>query len=284
MRLRPNHGARVRHWISAIALLALAGPGTARAAGVQAALMPAQQSVSPGAEFDIEIDVTAAGSQFNGWNAVVTYDPAALTFLPTSPTSLQQGCLMTGACSAACGNTFHRFTFTAPADSMMITDILVCDQIALTGPGQIYKLHFKASSTQQVTYVRFRRTPTFLNAGFYVTPVTAADCVVGIGILLGVDGERAGGAGLRLRAEPNPSPGAVLLTVSADAAGEQRLDVLDVQGRLVRRLAGGWCERGVRQVRWDGRDASGARAPAGVYLIDLRAGRRFTRAHVTLLK
>ena len=282
MRLRPKHDARAWRWISAIVLMSLAGPGTARAAGVQAALMPAQQTVSPGATFDVTIEVTAAGSQFNGWNAVVTYDPAALTFLPTSPTSLQQGCLMTGACSAACGTTNHLFSMAA--DSVEIHDILLCDQIFLTGPGQVYKLRFRASNTAQVTNVRFRRAPTFLRAGLYVTPVSAADCVVGIGTLLGVDAERAGEAGLRLRAEPNPSPGAVLLTVEADAAGEQRLDVLDVQGRLVCRLAGGWYGRGIRQVRWDGRDASGARAPAGVYLIDLRAGRRVTRAHVTLLK
>ena len=282
MRLRPKHDARAWRWISAIVLMSLAGPGTARAVGVQAALMPAQQTVSPGATFDVTIEVTAAGSQFNGWNAVVTYDPAALTFLPTSPTSLQQGCLMTGACSAACGTTNHLFSMAA--DSVEIHDILLCDQIFLTGPGQVYKLRFRASNTAQVTNVRFRRAPTFLRAGLYVTPVSAADCVVGIGTLLGVDAERAGEAGLRLRAEPNPSPGAVLLTVEADAAGEQRLDVLDVQGRLVCRLAGGWYGRGIRQVQWDGRDASGARAPAGVYLIDLRAGRRVTRAHVTLLK
>jgi hypothetical protein len=280
--LRTKHRAWAGRWICAIALASLAGAGTARAAGVQAALMPAQQTVSPGAEFDVEIDVTAAGAAFNAFKTAVTFDPAALTFLPTSPTSLQQGCLMTGACSAACGNTFHQFA--ALADSVTIYNSLLCDAISLTGPGQIYKLHFRASNTQQVTYVRFRRTPIFYNAGLYVTPVSAADCVVGIGTLLGVDPEQAGGAGLRLRAEPNPSFGAVLLTVEADAAGEQRLEVLDVQGRLVRRLSSGWFDRGIRQVKWDGRDASGARAPAGVYLINLHAGPRVTRSHITLLK
>jgi hypothetical protein len=263
-----------------IALMALAVPGLARA-GVQTALMPSQQTVSPGAEFDLEIDVTAAGSSFNAFKAVVTFDPAALTFMQASPVSGQQGCLMTGACSAACGTTFH--TFSALADSMVIYNSLLCDAIALTGPGQIYKLHFKASNTQQVTYVRFRRTPTFLNAGLYVFPVSSADAAVGIGQLLGVGPGGTAETALKLRAEPNPSPGAVMLTVESAAAGEQRLDVLDVQGRLVRRLGGGWHDRGTRQVSWDGRDASGARAPSGVYIIRLQAGGRVVRAHVTLL-
>jgi hypothetical protein len=40
----------------------------------------------------------------------------------------------------------------------------------------------------------------------------------------------------------------------------------------------------VRAVPWDGRDSSGARAPAGIYLVSLRAGSRVVRTHVTLLK
>lgn len=276
MKLRPKHGARAPRCIPLIALLMVLGAVPARA-GVQAALLPFQQTVSPGAEFDLTIEVTAAGSPFNGWNAVVTYDPAALTFM-----SNQEGCLMTGACSAACpSSTNHHFS--AVADSLVISDILICDQFALTGPGQIYTLHFKASNTLQATNVRFRRTPNFYNAGLYVFPVSAADCVIGIGVPVGV-GAGPAAVGLRLRAEPNPSPGAVWLTVEADAAGEQRLDVLDVQGRTVRQLAGGWYERGVRHVQWDGRDVSGVRAPAGVYSINLRAGGRTTRTRVTLLK
>jgi len=51
----------VAPWLSLVALL-LATPGLARAQGVQAALMPANQTVAPGAEFDIEIAVTQAGS------------------------------------------------------------------------------------------------------------------------------------------------------------------------------------------------------------------------------
>src|SRR5512143_2432122 len=103
------------------ALLLAAACGSAHA-GVEVALSPASLTVTPGSEFDLEIRVTSAGSSFNGFDAVVGYDPAALTFLPASPLSLQQGCLMTGECSAACGNTFHQFS--SGGDSLRVNDVL----------------------------------------------------------------------------------------------------------------------------------------------------------------
>ena len=281
MKLRPKSGARVPGWMALVALVvAVACPGAARAQGVQVALMPFQQNVTPGDSANVEIDVTQAGSPFNGYDAVVSYDPAALTYVPRSA-AWQQGCQMTGACSAACGNTFH--IFKALADSVMITDILLCNQISLTGPGQLYRLHFITSNTPQVTYVRFRQVPVFYQAGLYVTPVSAADCAIGIGVQLGVGGPGPVREGLRVRAEPNPARGAVSLSVEAGAAGEQELRVLDVQGRTVRELSSGWYAGGARRVEWDGRDARGARAPAGVYLVTLRAGTRRTQTRITLL-
>src|SRR5512145_2614324 len=120
-------------------LLALCAVSPAHAA-VRVALTPALQTVAPGSDFDVFVDVTEAGSAFNGFDLVVGYDPAALTFLPLSPTTLQQGCLMTGACSGACGNTFH--VFGAAGDSLAVSDVLLCNQFSLTGPGRIYKLRF----------------------------------------------------------------------------------------------------------------------------------------------
>jgi hypothetical protein len=263
--------------LSVAVLLCAAGSA---GGGVQVALLPATQTVTPGNEFDLELNVTQAGSPFNGFDATLTFDPAALTFLPASPTALQQGCLMTGACSAACGNTFHMFS--AAADSQAITDILLCNQISLTGPGQIYKLRFRASNIAQVTQVRFRRR-VFYNAGQYVTPVTSTDATITIGSTVDVGGVSPPLAGVHLRAEPNPSHGAVALAIESDAAGEQVVEVHDVAGRMVRQLSGGWQESGVRRVVWDGRDWTGGRAPAGIYLVTLRVGIRSTRTRVALL-
>src|SRR5262245_46260961 len=105
--------------LGAVVLVLVAAP--ARGA-VSVAITPASLTVTPGTDFDLFIDVSSAGSSFNGFDAVVTFDPAALTFLPLAPTTQQQGCLMTGSCSAACGSTFH--LFSGQADSLSVNDVL----------------------------------------------------------------------------------------------------------------------------------------------------------------
>jgi hypothetical protein len=102
--------------------------------------------------------------------------------------------------------------------------------------------------------------------------------------IVGVWDSPAPGNGLRIGAEPNPARGSLTIRVESDAAGEQALDVLDLSGRLVRRLSSGWQEGGARRVRWDGRDLSGHPVPAGVYQVVLLAGDRSAQARVTLLR
>src|SRR6476646_1482896 len=79
-----------------LCVLIVAGAARSARAAVSVALTPPTQTVTPGTDFDVFVDVTAAGSAFNGYDLVLAFDPAALTLLPTSPTTLQQGCLMTG--------------------------------------------------------------------------------------------------------------------------------------------------------------------------------------------
>lgn len=282
MTPRPIPNLRTARALAAASLLALAACAAARpaAAGVQVGVMPATVNVTPGAEFDVTVQVTQAGSPFNGFVAVVGYDPAALTFLPAANVATQQGCLMLGTCGGGCGNTFHRFT--AAGDSLSITDHLMCDQLSLTGPGTIYKLRFRASNTAQVTWIRLRRA-TFYDAGLYVTPVVTADARVGIGIPLSV-GDATPAPGLSVRAEPNPARGRVALAVESDRAGELRAEIHDVSGRLVRRLDGGWREAGAARLAWDGADAAGARVPPGVYLVTVRGGERVARSRVVLVE
>jgi len=262
-------------------LLAAMWVAPSRAQGVHAGLLPAEQSVSLDTDFDLEIDVTQAGAAFNGFNAVVEYDTTMIRFVAQSPISLQEGCLMTGSCSGACGSTFHRFT--ADADSLAIRDFLLCNQIVLAGPGQIYKLHFHALTTPGVTNVDIR-SATFFNAGLFVTPVATANARVGVGVTLAVGEPRPVAAGLRLRAEPNPSRAPVRFAIESDAAGEQTLEIYDVSGRLIRRLDSGWRGSGAWQSSWDGTDDSGRRVPAGVYLATLRSGARIARVRVAVIQ
>src|SRR5260221_6674480 len=103
-----------------LVLLASFAAPLARAQGVHVSFSPASVVVGAGSGFDVDVVVPGAGSGFNGFRAVLDFDPAELTFVPASPTSLQQGSYMTGAC----GNTFHQFAATS--DSLDITDVLLC--------------------------------------------------------------------------------------------------------------------------------------------------------------
>jgi hypothetical protein len=243
-------------------------------------MTPAVQTVAPGAGFDIEFTVVVADSLFNGFDANVAFDPAALTLVPASPVSLQEGCLMTGACSAACGNTFHYFT-PAP-DSMSITDVLLCAGVALQGPGQVYKLHFVASNTPQTTWVRFHRV-RFYNAGLFVTGLQAQDASIVIRDPAGVPGEPGPGRIPRVSAAPNPMRGSTSIRLENSAGGDEELFVSDVTGRAVRLLQRGAFPPGTRSVTWDGRDDRGRTVPAGVYFVRFRSAGRMFHARLALL-
>jgi hypothetical protein len=85
-------------------------------------------------------------------------------------------------------------------------------------------------------------------------------------------------SGFALAAEPNPSSAAVTLRYAQPREGAGAIDVFDASGRRVRRIADGWLAAGESVVTWDGRDAGGARVPAGVYFARFEgAGRAIMR-------
>ena len=276
------------HWSTSVstvqrrlALLAACGVAflatPARAQGVTVGIVPATLQVAPGAGFDLDLVVTQAGSPFNGFDAVVGFDPGALTLVPASPTSLQQGTLMTGAC----GQTFHLFQLGATSAS--ITDVLLCSNQSLIGPGQIYRLHFVASTTTQVTQVRFLPGLQFYNDGLFVNPAISSDATIGIGTPpVGVGDSPV--AALGLRVAPNPAAGSVVFTTDADRAGVRRVSVFDPKGRAVRRLEMSSESPGTLALRWDGRDERGRALPPGVYVVQLDVEGRSTMRRLALVR
>lgn len=84
------------------------------------------------------------------------------------------------------------------------------------------------------------------------------------------DQEPSDGGGLRppLRVWPNPTSGAarIVLTASNGPAPESA-EILDVAGRLVRRLGPNDALPGSRGWSWDGRNAAGRLAASGVYFV-----------------
>jgi hypothetical protein len=82
---------------------------------------------------------------------------------------------------------------------------------------------------------------------------------------------------------PNPSRDGASVTYALPRAADVRLAVYDLAGRLVRLLDSGLQGPGMHAARWDGRDASGAETPAGLYLVRLHVeGRDLTRAMIRL--
>ncbi len=87
---------------------------------------------------------------------------------------------------------------------------------------------------------------------------------------------------------PSPVRGAARFAFALPAAGDARLELFDAQGRRVAVLADARLPAGRYLRAWDGRDAGGRPAPAGVYLARLtlgsggavdRATRRFVVLH-----
>jgi hypothetical protein len=84
---------------------------------------------------------------------------------------------------------------------------------------------------------------------------------------------------------PNPSFGTSRVLFAAGRGEAWRLEVFDLAGRLVREVGSGIGAGTREERRWDGRAASGRRAPQGIYWIRLsHAGSHVSRRLVLLLE
>lgn len=76
----------------------------------------------------------------------------------------------------------------------------------------------------------------------------------------------ASGAGApRAFSAPNPFSLGTAIRFALAHSGKAEVMVFDARGSLVKRLASSWRPAGAQRVEWDGTDATGSRAPAGVY-------------------
>jgi hypothetical protein len=89
---------------------------------------------------------------------------------------------------------------------------------------------------------------------------------------------------IALAAAPNPFRSAISCSYTLPSAGEAEVTVHDVQGRRLATLWVGAQAAGPHVVRWDGRDSHGVAAPAGVYLLRVRAGEDAATTNVLLVR
>jgi hypothetical protein len=71
---------------------------------------------------------------------------------------------------------------------------------------------------------------------------------------------------------PNPAHAATMLAFELAGSRDVIVRVLDVQGREVRAFGSTRYGAGRHELSWDGRDASGAPAPRGLYFVHFDAG------------
>ena len=83
---------------------------------------------------------------------------------------------------------------------------------------------------------------------------------------------------------PNPFRGNTTIVFRSDGAEPVELDVFDLGGRLVKRLADGVFAAGDHAVAWNGRDNAAGRLPAGTYLVRYQSGSREESRKITLLE
>ncbi len=67
------------------------------------------------------------------------------------------------------------------------------------------------------------------------------------------------------RLHPNPARGCVEISFGLEESGPASVEILDLQGRVVRRLVQAPCARGLHDARWDGVDETGASVHSGIY-------------------
>jgi hypothetical protein len=103
------------------------------------------------------------------------------------------------------------------------------------------------------------------------------------GVVTAVDMAPPAMADAGLFAWPNPFNPRITLALRLDAGGPVRLTIHDLRGRLVRTLVDGVRPAGPLTTTWDGRDAAGHRAAAGVYVARARVGGQVRSAKLTLL-
>jgi len=93
-------------------------------------------------------------------------------------------------------------------------------------------------------------------------------------------------SGLRLSA-PSPNPTSRGATVLLDLPRPTAVTAMvrDIQGRAVQRLTTGTVfPAGRHSIHWDGRGSSGAETPAGVYFLQVDAGRQTMQRRIVIVR
>jgi hypothetical protein len=90
--------------------------------------------------------------------------------------------------------------------------------------------------------------------------------------------------GFRAIAFPNPSSGVCVIPFHVPSEGPVSIDVVDVSGRIIRRLLQGSRPAGMHSVLWNGMGERNRPVPAGVYLTRISTTERTTTGRIVLTR
>ncbi len=85
-------------------------------------------------------------------------------------------------------------------------------------------------------------------------------------------------------AAPNPFNPSITISFNVGQAGNVDLNIYDLGGRLIKKLATQEFAMGRYTRQWDGRDSKGSMMPAGVYLVRIQSGTVTDSKKITLVK
>jgi subtilisin family serine protease len=180
-----------------------------------------------------------------------------------------------------------------------VTDIATYEPIAdvlveVTGKGESTTTdangEYALALTADDYTLRFAH-PSYVEAIRDVTVVAGLTITVDVALVPasaavgeGADAGAAGGPATLAQNQPNPFNPATTIRFRVPETGPVTLAILDVHGRVVRRLVERELPPGEHAITWDGRDERGRQAPSGVYSYRLEAGGRTLTRRMALLK
>jgi flagellar hook assembly protein FlgD len=92
------------------------------------------------------------------------------------------------------------------------------------------------------------------------------------------------GGALAASISPNPLNPKATLSLSLARAGRVKVDLFDVQGRLMRTLLDGSAAAGYVDVEIDGTDAAGRKLASGIYYVSIVTAEGRMTKPITILK
>ncbi|MFO7652605.1 MAG: FlgD immunoglobulin-like domain containing protein [Candidatus Krumholzibacteriia bacterium] len=249
------------------------------AASIDFAILPAEPYQEPGDTITVELTVTGAGAEFNAYDAVVAYDPERLLFMGMTPIGLQEGPLMTEACS----QRFHLFSIAPDSTRLEVNHSLLCAGVSITGPGVVYRLAFRCRDLVGATRLDLVEGTAMFDVGIHVDSVKLSGSLVRIGTApSAVPGPTAPLA--PPRACPNPFNPRTQVSFSLVSPAWTRLRIHALDGRLVRELHRGFLPAGTHRVSWDATDRTGRAVASGRYHAVLEADGRRSIGALTLVR